>query len=122
MIEDKAGDSQEDAMSVEKGEEGDNNEKIEDNFLDILRNSAGAGESLFTSWDPVRTYQFYVLTTKSRAKRAEEWLYTTMNHLLNKYGVQTCVRVFGSKVEECQGSNLKYVQIHILWNISKPWI
>ena len=44
--------------------------------------------------------QFYFITTKSSAKRAKEWLDTTMNHLLNKYGVQTCVRVFGSKVEE----------------------
>jgi len=51
-MEDRAGDSQEDATSVEEGEEGDKNKKIEYTFLHMLRNSAGAGESLFTSWEP----------------------------------------------------------------------
>ena len=51
-MEDRAGDSQEDATSVEEGEEGDKIEKIEDTFLHMLRNSAGAGKSLFTLWEP----------------------------------------------------------------------
>merc|ERR1740124_692756 len=99
-MEDRAGDSQEDAKSVEEEVEGDNNEKIEDNFLHMLRNSAGDWESLSTSWEPGRIDQFYFITTKGRVKRVEEWLYATMNHLLNKYGVQTCVRVLGLKAEE----------------------
>jgi len=66
----------------------------------MLQDSVGAGKSLFTSWEPGRIDQFYFITTKSRVKRAEERLDATMDHLLNKYGVQHCVRVFGSKVKE----------------------
>jgi len=66
----------------------------------ILLNSAEEGYSLFTSWEPGRHGQYYFMTTKALATRAVDWLDTTMNYLLNKYGLSTCVRVFGSNVDE----------------------
>ena len=57
--------------------------------------SAGDGTSLFTSWESGRYDQFYFLTTTALADRAAEWLDLTMNTLLNIYGLQKLVRVFG---------------------------
>ena len=74
----------------------DDSQVVEDDFLNMLLHSASEGESLFSSWEPRRQEQYYFLTTKSRAKRAEEWLDTTMNHLLTKYGAKECLRVFES--------------------------
>jgi len=80
---------------------------IEDNFLNMLVNSAGVGGSLFTSWEPGRKGKFYFMTTKNMANSAEEWLDSTMTHLLNLYGIYKCVRVFGSKSEQMPRGNTK---------------
>jgi len=40
------------------------------------------------------------MTTKAAADQAAEWLDSTMNGLLNKYGLLNCTRAFGSNIEE----------------------
>jgi len=62
----------------------------------MILTSAGDGISLFTSWEPGRHGQFYFLTTTALTDRAVEWLDLMMNTLLNIYGLQKCVRVFGA--------------------------
>ena len=81
--------------------EQDNYFETEDTFLDMISSSAGDGTSLFTSCEPGRYGQFYILTTKTLEDRAMmEWLDETMNSLLNIYGLQKCARVFGSNNAE----------------------
>jgi len=72
----------------------------EENFLQMLLNSAEEGYSLFTSLEPGIHGEYYFMTTKALATRAAEWLDTMMNHFLNKYGISTCVCVFGSNVDK----------------------
>ena len=74
----------------------DDSQVVEDDFSNMLLYSAGEGGSLFSSWEPGRQEQYYFLTIKSRAKRAEEWLDFTVNHVLTKYRAKECLRVFAS--------------------------
>ena len=69
-------------------------------LLEMLTISAGDGSSLFTSWEPGRLGQFYFMTTSALEDRAADWLDTTMNTLLNIYGLKKCARVFGSNLDE----------------------
>jgi len=62
----------------------------------MIFTSAGDSTSLFASWEPGRHGKFYFLTTTALADRAIEWLDLTMNTLLNIYGLQKCVRLFGA--------------------------
>ena len=57
-------------------------------LLEMLTISGGDGSSLFTSWEPGRVGQFYFITTSVLEDRAAEWLDTTMNTLLNIYGLK----------------------------------
>lgn len=72
----------------------------EDTFLQMIRTSARDGTSLFTSWEPDRHGQFSFLTMTALADRAAEWLYLTMNTLLNIYELQKCAKVYGPSVAE----------------------
>ena len=68
--------------------------------MQMLAISAGDACSLFTSWEPGRMGQFYFLTTVNLEDRAREWLDKIMNTLVNMYGTNKCVQVFGSNAQE----------------------
>jgi len=84
--------------------DGDGNEapnyETPDTLLQMLAISAEDACSLFTSWEPGRMGQLYFLTTADLEDRAKEWLDTIMNALLKIYGINKCVRVFDSNVQE----------------------
>lgn len=86
---------------IEREEEADKkDEGLEDSLLDILLNSDGNRESIFTSWEAGIHGQSYFITTKYNSKRAEGWLDLTMNHLLHRFGIFKCVSIFRAKNEE----------------------
>ena len=64
-------------------------------FIQLLDGEYCKGEKVFTSWEPGKMDQFYILTKKKFMKGAELFIDHWLDVLLQKYGKEWCSRVFG---------------------------